>query len=508
MKNSVLETINTFIEKKSFPAFLVFVAILFVTIYSYSTSPLYVNEGYDSSVFKSMGFAITHGKIPYVDFFDHKGPVLYFINAIGQWMIPGRIGVFLIQIIATSVSFIFLFKTARLFLNGVLSLCVMAVTMYLLGGFYQEGNQCEEWILAFVSPCIFFLLYDIVHEEMKHISPLYGMLYGICFALVFYIRPNDALAIMGGALLGGICYAWFVMKENKIRILYDILAFIGGFVLISIPIYMYFSFHHAFDDFIYGLFMHNSLYARGIKGISLSYRKVAYLLIWIIMWYMIWKTQYREILFVIVPVCVFQFLMMGTRLFTHYLIDYTFLFLILGVFLIKQTEVKSLILYCISLSCIILIGRVNFFRKAEDALLKMAQIIYSHDGKIRAFYDESDKLLNLVPIDETDSIWNYNVTWRNNDYPYSSIFLHYGIIQCNKVPHFYMYNVSEKLKFADDIKKYSPPYVVLTHSHDDDTISLPSWANYSIDYRYIETNYDLVAKTDSTICNIELYKRR
>ena len=484
------------------------VAILFVTFYSFSTSPLYVNEGYDSGVFKSMGFAITQGKIPYVDFFDHKGPVLYFINALGQWLIPGRLGIFFLQIIATSISFIFLFKTARLFLNGVASICVMAVTLYLLGGLYQEGNQCEEWILAIVSPCVYFLLSDIVRGELKHTSPLYGFLYGVCFGLAFFVRPNDALAILGGILLGAIGYAWFVMKETKLRILYDVLAFMGGFVVVCIPIYVYFSYHHAFDDFIYGLFIHNSLYSNGIMGVFISYRKVAYLLLWLVVGYMIWYTRYKEILFVIIPVCVFQFLMMGTRILAHYMIDYIFLFLLMGAFLIKRADVRSLLLYGVILYGIMLVGRVNVFRKAEDAILERVKMIYTHDADNRAFYAESDKLLNLVPADKVDSIWNYNVTWSNVNYPYSSIFLHQGIIQCNRVPHYPMYYVSEKLKNEDDIKKYAPPYVVLTHSNDIDTINQPSWASFNIDYKYIDKNYDLLAETDHNICDIELYKRK
>ena len=68
--------------------------------------------------------------------------------------------------------------------------------------------------------------------------------------------------------------------------------------------------------------------------------------------------------------------------------------------------------------------------------------------------------------------------------------------------------VSEKLKKDDNIQQYAPPYVVLTHSHDDDTIRQPLWAEFTDDYQYLYTNYELIAKTDSTICDIELLKRK
>ena len=63
-------------------------------------------------------------------------------------------------------------------------------------------------------------------------------------------------------------------------------------------------------------------------------------------------------------------------------------------------------------------------------------------------------------------------------------------------------------KEDDDIQSYFPPYVVLTHSHDDDTIRQPSWAEFTEDYNYIYSNYEVVAKTDSLICDIELLKRK
>lgn len=39
--------------------------------------------GGDSAVFILIGKMFNAGKVPYVDFFEHKGPTLIFIEAIG-----------------------------------------------------------------------------------------------------------------------------------------------------------------------------------------------------------------------------------------------------------------------------------------------------------------------------------------------------------------------------------------------------------------------------------------
>ena len=507
MKN-VLPSVSHFIEHKYFSFAMVLVAFLYVTFFSISTSPLYINEGYDSVIFKSVGLAITQGKVPYVDIFDHKGPILYFINALGQWLIPGRLGIFLLQIIATSISFIFLFKIARLFLNGVQSIAVMAATLFVLAGLYQGGNLCEEWILAIASPLLYYLFEDISSGTDKHITPLYGFFYGFSFGLAFYIRPNDALAIIGGALLGAVIYAFVVHKMSIAKLVYCVSSFIAGFIVVTIPIVFYFVYNEAFNEFIYGLFIHNSLYSGGVLGLLFAYKKIALLIIWILLWFLIKETQYKNILFVVIPICAFQFLVMGARVIPHYLIDYICLFLLLGVFLIKIPSTSTVLTYCALLYCVGFIGRLSLLRMSENTIIECVELLVSHDEKCRTFYAESDKLLNIVPQESQDSIWNYNVTWRDEYPSYSSIFFHHNITPCNKLLHYTMCYLSEKLKKEDDIKIFCPPYVVLTHAHDDDTIRQPSWARFAEDYSYIEANYDLLAKTDSTICDIQLYKRK
>ena len=41
----------------------------------------------DSSVFLSMGRAHLEGQTLFKDIFDHKGPVIFYINALGLWLV-------------------------------------------------------------------------------------------------------------------------------------------------------------------------------------------------------------------------------------------------------------------------------------------------------------------------------------------------------------------------------------------------------------------------------------
>ena len=81
-QNHIANVVNS----KFYPLWLFFVSFVFVTLFSRSTSFLYVFEGADPSIFKQMGRAILEGKIMYVDYFDNKGCLLYFIHALGLWL--------------------------------------------------------------------------------------------------------------------------------------------------------------------------------------------------------------------------------------------------------------------------------------------------------------------------------------------------------------------------------------------------------------------------------------
>ena len=95
--------IANIISSKYYPLLLLFVSFVFVMLFSRSTSFLYVFEGGDPAIFKQMGLAMLRGKILYVDYFDNKGCILYFIQAFGLWL-GGDFFIMLMQVLALTVT--------------------------------------------------------------------------------------------------------------------------------------------------------------------------------------------------------------------------------------------------------------------------------------------------------------------------------------------------------------------------------------------------------------------
>lgn len=69
-----------------------------VLLFSFSTSPVYPKYwGSDSAQFQTIRKSWAEGRIPYIGTFDHKGPIIFWINMLGYKCL-GRNGVVLCQI--------------------------------------------------------------------------------------------------------------------------------------------------------------------------------------------------------------------------------------------------------------------------------------------------------------------------------------------------------------------------------------------------------------------------
>lgn len=231
---------------------------VFVFYFSTSTSP--ICKGYygdDSAMFQVIGKSWTQGLIPYIHTFDHKGPFIFFVNAVGYGM--GNYGLLFLQWIFMILSFWGIYKIATLFGNFKYRLLCIAGSYLTLAIAYGTGNYTEEYSLLFLVFSLYFaLVYFLNRKENPCHNPAYALWYGVTFSVIFLMRVTSAFMVCVIVLFVLIC---LIQKKAWGNILKNAVAFLTGFALVLLPFCIYFAMQGALGDFIYGTIIHNVLYA-------------------------------------------------------------------------------------------------------------------------------------------------------------------------------------------------------------------------------------------------------
>ena len=250
---------NQVIKKIGIYSFICLISFLILFLFSTSTSSLYGNYFEDdSAIFVLMGKVIKEGMSPYKDVFDHKGPILFFIQALGQLISEGRCGIFFVQFILLSFTNILFFKIANKFCSTSKSIITLLIGMCFFALFMEEGNLSEELSLPFIASCLYIAIIWIKSENLfnKKIY-LYSFLFGINFSIIAFIRLNNAAPICG--MLLGITLI-FIFKKEYTKLLKCILSFLLGSFIITIPIILYFLKENALFEMLDATFLFNFKY--------------------------------------------------------------------------------------------------------------------------------------------------------------------------------------------------------------------------------------------------------
>lgn len=112
----------------------------------------------DSGVFLYLGGRILQGETPYLDVWDHKGPLIYFINALGVALHPGgEAGIWFLEAVVFFVTGMALYRgLSTAFGKGP----AIASTALFFGGLVlvlRPGNFTEEFALVFVACALLVL---------------------------------------------------------------------------------------------------------------------------------------------------------------------------------------------------------------------------------------------------------------------------------------------------------------------------------------------------------------
>ena len=189
------------------------VAFLFLTFCA-NNSFLYAKfTSCDQSWYITMGNGFIHGKIPYRDMYEQKGPIVYFLYAIIVFLSSNvrnaYYGAFIVKIINLAVYMYLAYKFLNKFLNKYLSIIfsiisgiIIADSIYLCWG----GGAVEEYF----SPVImWFILIGYENIKGKALSKKQSLLIGLYLGLIFWSKYIILLPIIA------VFVVWFIYKMIK-----------------------------------------------------------------------------------------------------------------------------------------------------------------------------------------------------------------------------------------------------------------------------------------------------
>ena len=233
---------------------LLVISLVFMSVFSIWESPFYKDwYGCDASFFSMAGRGIlTKGWVPYVDFFDLKGPYFFFIEALSQLIHTDRLGVFILEIPFFYASMILIYEICRLFVSLYKTIAVTAITLFLYIATLWGGNTLEEFMLPLSLLVIFLTLkYSGIDFDFTKLPNFVPLISGICFGIILFSKVTVGAPIAGVVVT--VCISCIIKKDFKAVFKYLGFCLIG--VLISIaPVIIYFTYNNALERMLYCVF--------------------------------------------------------------------------------------------------------------------------------------------------------------------------------------------------------------------------------------------------------------
>lgn len=297
----------------------------FFTFLVYLTMPVrsrYALGLSDASIFEYFGYAMTRGEIPYQNLFDHKGPIIFFINYLG-YILHGEFGIKLIYLGCIFFFFYISILIIRLFSSEKNTIFVLIILFIVFEYFFELGWGIEGYVLPFINYSLYVYLKYFLEYNIKYYEVI---LVGISFAFVFFTKAN-----MVGLW---VIFSLYIIVESVIKKRYKelsrfIILFITGFFVLTLPLLIYLITNGILYEMFYQSFVVNFIYTQneGIgKGKILDwfiekYNDLNLILLFFIALILSYKKYNLKVIFYgLASICCIILALLSKRPYLHYLI--------------------------------------------------------------------------------------------------------------------------------------------------------------------------------------------
>ena len=243
--------------------FALLAAFGYMLVFAYNNTPLGAAIGSDNAMYLTMGTALAKGYAPYVNVFDHKGPLLFALQQLPQEIGGGY-----------NLTAVFLQETAALFaclmvvyaLAETLSCPPIAAQLAYLAmtcAFMDGGNLTEEYTNLPTLLALYTALRIFGRGEIREKLFAPAAFMGVCAAAAFSLRANNALPIFA---LVAVLALGLLAARRFAQLGQCAAGFAAGLLIVFLPILIWLAAKDALSAAWYGAIVHNMMYAESGTG--------------------------------------------------------------------------------------------------------------------------------------------------------------------------------------------------------------------------------------------------
>jgi hypothetical protein len=241
-------------EKTSRILLIVFLIVLVGVTLSVVSPAVQMTPGRDSGIYLYTGWQINQGKILYSEVWDHKPPLIFFIEAAGLGLGNGSVwGVWALQVAFVSAAFVLAAGLLMQFSTVLEAGGIAAAGILLLFSVLHGGNFTEEYALPFQFGAI--LLFFLAERKGYNFWRSFGM--GMLLAMAFHLRQN----LIGVGIAIGLVMVLRGLFTRKAGEWLPLLPMAAGFGLVAGLWIVFFAAQGALGDYWDAAFAYNFYYS-------------------------------------------------------------------------------------------------------------------------------------------------------------------------------------------------------------------------------------------------------